>query len=386
MKLYAVLLFSLMLNGCSWITDYLGGDENVEPPKELVEIKNAIPLEKIWSQSTGVGSGDQLLRLTPAVNNNLVFVATRDGHLSAYNLEDGEQIWDVETKQQITAGPGVGSGYVLAGTRNAEVIAHQAIDGKPLWTMKLTSEVLSVPEISKDIAIIRTSDGRVTALNLEDGSKIWDFQKTEPSLTLRGTSKPVIANGSVISGFDNGQLFSVSLTDGHQLWQHSVAIPRGRTELERIVDLDADPVVADGVVYAAAFQANVAAISLGQGQLIWKRELSSYTGLSIMGPQLYVTDASSQIWALHVSNGASLWRQDQLQYRFLTAPVTHDQYVVVGDFEGYLHWLKQDDGTIVARMRADTKGFSVNPVVSNDILISLGKGGELTAFKLKAAR
>lgn len=386
MKLYLVLLFSMILNGCTWISDYLGGDENVEPPKELVDIKNAISLEKIWSLSTGVGSGDQLLRLIPAVDNKRVFVATRDGHLSSYKLEDGEPIWDVETKQQITAGPGVGSGYVLAGTRNAEVIAHQAVDGKPLWSVKLTGEVLSVPEISKEIAIIRTSDGRVTALNLQDGSKIWDFKKAEPSLTLRGTSKPLISNASVISGFDNGQLFSISLADGHQNWRNTVAVPRGRTELERVVDLDADPVIDNGVVYAAAYQANIAAITLDQGQLIWKRELSSYTGMSIMGSQLFITDASSQIWALHVSNGASLWRQDEIQYRFLTAPVTHDKYVVVGDFEGYLHWLNQDDGKVVARMRGDTEGFSVNPVVFDDILISLGKGGELTAFKLKAAR
>jgi len=386
MKLYVVLICSLMMNGCTWITEYLSGDENVEPPKELVELKNAIPLEKSWSVSTGVGSGEQLLSLTPAVFNKQVFIATRDGHLIAYKLSNGDQIWDAETKQQITAGPSVGSGVVLAGTRNADVIAYNADDGKPLWTSKLSGEVLSVPEINKDIAVIRTSDGRVTALKLKDGSKIWDFQKAEPALTLRGTGKPVISNNSVISGFDNGQLFSISLDEGRQNWRYTVAVPRGRTELERIVDLDAAPVIDNGVVYVAAFQGNISAITLDQGQLIWKRDLSSYAGLDILGPQLYVTDATSQIWALHVRNGASLWRQDQLQYRFLTAPVTHDKYVVVGDFEGYLHWMTQEDGKIVARMRGDSDGFSVNPVVAGETLISLGKGGELTAFKLKSVK
>jgi len=387
MKSYVIVIaLSLMLNGCTWISEYLSGDDNIDPPKELLELKNAIDIEKIWSVSTGDGSGEQLLRLTPAVEDGRVFVATLDGHLKAFKIADGEQVWDMETSQKLTAGPGVGSGLVLAGTRSAEVIALRTDDGKAVWTTKLSSEVLSVPEIRKDIAIIRTSDGRVTALNLEDGKKLWDVYKKEPSLTLRGTSKPLIVNDSVISGFDNGLLVAMSLSDGHQQWQRRVAVARGRTELERVVDLDADPVVSDGIVYAAAFQANIAAISLRDGQLIWQRELSSHAGMAVNDSQLYVTDSTSQVWALHVRNGASLWRQDQLQYRSLTAPVVFGEYVVVGDFEGYLHWLKQDNGEVVARMRGDSNGFSVRPVVAGDILISLGKDGDMNAFKLSKAQ
>ncbi len=378
-----IIIVSLLLNGCTWIGDYLAGDENIEPPKELVEIKNAISIDKLWSVDTGEGSGEQLLRLTPVVAGERVYTATRDGHLLAYRLQDGELLWDIDSGQQITAGPGVGDGYVLAGTRNAEVIAFRGDDGKQVWSASLSSEVLSVPEINQGLAIIRTSDGRVTALNLEDGKKLWDFYRAEPSLTLRGTSKPLMTSDSVISGFDNGQLVSISLADGRQQWRRKVAVARGRTELERLVDLDADPVVHDGIIYAAAFQVNVAAIRLQDGRLIWQREMSSHAGLGVSGSQLYVTDDSSQIWALHVRNGASLWRQDKLQYRSLTAPVVFSDYIVVGDFEGYLHWLRQDDGKIVARMRADTNGFLVKPVVSGDMLISLGKGGELTAFRLK---
>lgn len=387
MKSYVVLIaFAFMLNGCSWISDYLSGDDNVEPPKELVELKNTINIEKVWTVNTGDGIGEQLLRLRPAIDDGRVFVATLDGHLSAYKLSDGEQIWDMETSHKLTAGPGVGSGLVLAGTRSAEVIAHRADDGKAVWTTKLSSEVLSVPEISNDVAIIRTSDGRVTALNLEDGKKLWDFFKKEPTLTLRGTSKPLVVDGGVISGFDNGMLVAMSLAEGRQLWQKQVAVARGRTELERVVDLDADPVASDGVVYVAAFQSNVAAISLNSGQLIWQRELSSHAGMAISDSNLFITDSTSQVWALHVRNGASLWRQDQLQYRSLTAPVVFGDYVVVGDFEGYIHWLQQDNGEIVARMRGDSDGFSVSPVVADDTLITLGKDGEMNAFKLKVTK
>lgn len=387
MKFYVILIaLSMLLNGCTWISEYLSGDDNAEPPKELLELKNAIDIEKIWSVSTGDGSGEQLLRLTPAVVDERVFVATLDGHLSAYNIKNGEQIWNTETSQKITAGPGIGSGLVLAGTRSAEVIAHRADNGEAVWSTKLSSEVLSVPEIRKEVAIIRTSDGRVTALNLENGEKLWDFYKKEPSLTLRGTSKPLIVNDSVISGFDNGLLVAISLSDGRELWQRRVAVARGRTELERVVDLDADPVISDGIVYAAAFQANIASINVLDGQLIWQRELSSHAGMAVSDSQLYITDSSSQVWALHVRNGASLWRQDQLQYRTLTAPVVFGDYVVVGDFEGYIHWLNQDNGEVVARMRGDSDGFSVRPVVAGETLITLGQDGEMNAFKLGVAK
>lgn len=386
MKLILIVILASFLNGCSWISDYLSGDENIEPPKELVDIKNAIPITRVWSDDIGEGSGEQLLRLSPVIHDQLVYVASRDGQISAYQLKDGELAWSVDTKHVITAGPAVGDNTILIGTRDADVVAYQLADGQSLWSVKVTGEVLSVPEIKQGTAIIRTVDGRLTALNLKNGEKLWDFHKQEPALTLRGTSKPVIYEGQVISGFDNGKLYSIALEDGRLIWSNTVAVPRGRTELERIVDLDADPVVADGVVYAAAYQANIAAISISQGQLLWQRELSSFNGMDINGEHLFVTDNTSQVWSLHVNNGASLWRQDALQYRLLTAPVVHRDYIVVGDFEGYLHWLRKDDGKIVARLRGDSKGFAVNPVVAGDMLVSLGKSGELTVFRFQSDR
>ncbi|HEC29394.1 MAG TPA: outer membrane protein assembly factor BamB [Gammaproteobacteria bacterium] len=383
-KVVLIYSITLLLGGCTWFTNYFSGDDNIEPPEKLVELTNTIRLDKIWSVSTGSGSGERLLRLTPALSANHVYVSSRDGHLASYDINTGNRIWEVDTKKKISAGPGVGFGLVLLGTRDGRLLAYQSADGKPLWSVKLTSEVLSVPEIKGDTIIVRTGDGRLTALSAKDGKKIWDFKKREPALTLRGTSKPLIVDDMVLSGFDNGQLVSLSLKEGRQIWRRKVAIPRGRTELERIVDLDADPVIDDkGVIYVAAFQGNVAAINLADGRLIWRRELSSYAGLTVGGDHLFVTDDRSQLWSLHTKNGASLWRQDKLQRRSLTAPVVFGKYVVVGDFEGYLHWLDQSDGRIVARMRGDSNGFSVSPVTNGKILISLGKGGELSAFQLK---
>lgn len=384
MKRFLVIaLLSMLTSGCTWFTSYFSGDDNIDPPKELTDLKNKILIKKIWSVDTGKGSGEQLLRLVPAVEKESVYVATRDGSILAYAMNTGKQIWETNTDNKISAGPGVGSGIIVVGTRNAEVIAYNNSSGKQIWVTKVSSEVLSVPVVGQDVVVVRTADGRVTALDVKLGKILWEFQKSEPSLTLRGTSKPVISNGNVLSGFDNGKLISISIKEGRQNWQRKIAIPRGRTELQRIIDLDADPVVNKGVIYAAAYQGNVAALNEQDGSIIWRRKISSYAGLSVKGENIFLTDATGQVWSLHTGNGASLWRQNAFLWRSLTSPVVLGSYIVVGDFEGYLHFLDQADGHQLARVRADSDGIQVPPVVMNDMLISLGKGGELTVFKVK---
>jgi len=376
----------LSLSGCSWITGLFSADDNAVPPKPLTELKNQINVTRVWSVSTGAGTGEQLIRLQPVIVGDNVFVATRDGHIIRYNLVDGQPLQDINTGKKLSAGPGIDSGLIVVGTRDAEVHAYSVKTGKRVWSVPVSSEVLSVPAITETRVVIRTSDGRLTALARKDGKKVWELFKREPALTLRGTSRPVAVGDNIYSGFDNGQLVSVNLQTGRQNWRRLVAVPSGRTELERIVDLDADPVVSNGIIYVAAFQGHLAAINLADGQLVWQRDLSSYAGMVVDGVRLFITDDSSQVLSIHVRNGASLWRQDKLQWRFLTAPVVHGSYVVVGDFEGYLHWMDRKDGHLVARTRGDSKGFSVAPVSNSQYLISLGRSGELTAFRIKTAK
>jgi len=384
MKRFLVIVFiSLLTSGCTWLTSYFSGDDNVDPPKKLTELKNKITVEKIWSTNIGQGSGEQLLRLVPTIEDDYVYVASRDGSVLSYAIQSGQKIWETKTNNKISAGPGTGENLVVVGTRNAEVIAYDQTTGKQVWIAKVSSEVLSVPAIQENIVVVRTSDGRVTALDAKQGKVKWEFQKREPSLTLRGTSKPVISSGRVISGFDNGQLISITLEQGHQSWQKKVGVPRGRTELQRIIDLDADPIVSNGVIYAAAFQGNITAINESDGNIIWRRKISLYAGLDVEGENIYLTDATGQVWSLHIKNGASLWRQAALQRRSLTAPVVFKTFVVVADFEGYLHFLDQTDGDLLARVQGDSDGIQVAPVVKGNILISLGQSGELTAFRIK---
>jgi len=376
----------ISLSGCSWLTSYFSGDDNAVPPKELTELKNTINVKRVWSVSTGEGTGEKLIRLQPVIVGDSVYVATRDGHINRYKLTDGQLLQEIKTGNKLSAGPGVGAGLLVVGTRNAEVRAYSIKTGKLVWSVPVSSEVLSVPAITDTRVVIRTSDGRLVALAIQDGKKIWDIYKREPALTLRGTSRPVAVGDNVYSGFDNGQLISVNLENGRQNWLLRVAVASGRTELERIVDLDADPVVSNGIIYVAAFQGHLAAISLADGQLVWQRELSSYAGMVVDGVRLFVTDDSSQVLSIHVRNGASLWRQDKLQWRFLTAPAVYGSYIVVGDFEGYLHWMDRKDGHLVARTRGDTHGFSVAPVSNSQYLVSLGRSGELTAFQIQKSK
>ena len=385
-RLVLLLTFSVALGGCSWITSYFSGDDNAVPPRELTELKNEINITRVWSLNAGQGTGEQLIRLQPVIVGDSVYVATRDGHINRYKLADGKLLQEIKTGNKLSAGPGVGFGLLVVGTRNAEVQAYSMKTGKQVWSVPVSSEVLSVPAITGNRIIIRTSDGRLTALAIKDGKKVWDLYKREPALTLRGTSRPVAVGDNVFSGFDNGQLVSVNLQNGRQNWRRRIAVPSGRTELERIVDLDADPVVSNGVIYVAAYQGHLAAINLADGQLIWQRDLSSYAGMVVDGVRLFVTDDSSQVLSIHTRNGASLWRQDKLKWRSLTAPVVHGSYVIAGDFEGYLHWMDRKDGHLVARTRGDTSGFSVAPVSNSTYLISLGRSGELTAFQIQKAK
>lgn len=303
--------------------------------------------------------------------------------MQGIKLETGERLWDVETKTDISAGPGVGSGLVLVGTRNADVLALSMLDGKELWRTSVSSEVLSVPKVSAGIVIVRTVDGRTRALDASSGKRLWIYDRSQPVLTLRGNSSPAVTQDIGLVGFDSGKLAALLLQNGRLIWESTIAVPRGRSELERMVDIDGDPVVRNGVVYIVSYQGNVAALELNSGRLLWTRKMSSYAGLDVTDKQIYITDDESDVWALDRNSGASLWRQDKLKWRSLTAPVAMGNYVVIADFEGYLHWLSQEDGHLVARGRADSSGFASAPVVVGELLIALGKGGELSAFRIE---
>jgi outer membrane protein assembly factor BamB len=378
-----ILSLAVSVSSCGWVTDYLRGEDNSMPAAPLTEVDNEFAPKMLWKASVGDGEDGEYLKLTPALHDAKVFAADRKGLVAAFEAQTGKRLWAVKTDAPISGGPGAGDGLVLVGTSDATVIALHAADGSIAWTGSVSSEVLSVPAIGEGVVAVHTIDGRIFGLSAADGTKLWTYDRNAPVLTLRGNSSPLIVQGAAICGFDTGKLVALKLTDGTQLWEAGVAMPTGRSELDRIVDIDADPKVSGNTLYVTTFQGRVAAVELFSGRALWVRDMSSYAGLGLGEDKLYVTDEQSRVWALEQSGGGALWKQDKLNGRRLTAPAVIGRSVVVGDFEGYLHWLSDADGHIQARVRHDNDGIDAAPLVINDYLFVLGRGGTLAAYQLQ---
>lgn len=379
--LISLLLTASLLGGCS----LFGSKDNAEPPAELKDFSERVELRKLWSHSTGEGADEQFVKLLPTVADGRVYVADRNGSVAAYELDSGKLVWRNKTSLAISAGAGVGGGLVLAGGSEGRLVALDAETGEQRWVTDVTSEVLSVPRVDDGIVIVQTVDGTISALRAQDGERIWLYDRSVPVLTLRGTSSPLVEGGVVIAGFANGKLVALEAASGREIWSAAVAVPRGRTELQRIVDLDADPVISGGVLYAGSYQGRLVAVSLQDGRMLWNREMSTYAGISVDSSQVLVSDANSEVWAIDRRTGRSLWKQAELRQRALTGPASIDDYVAVGDFEGYLHLLSRSDGSIVGRTRVDSEGIQAAPVVVvGDRLLVLGAGGTLTLYRLEA--
>jgi outer membrane protein assembly factor BamB len=378
-----LLLGSLSLvGGCTALGNLFDDSDNTAEPAELVDFEPTIKVRTVWQRRVGSGAGKLFLKLRPAVDGERVYAATRGGRVRAFDARTGESIWDTETDSPLSGGPGVGDGLVLLGSSDGEVLALGEKDGEIKWRARVSSEVLSSPVAQGGIAVARTIDGKLFGLSIDDGTRLWVFDRTTPVLTLRGTSSPVLAAGTAVAGFDNGQVVAIALSNGQPLWQTRVAVPRGRTELERMVDIDADPVIEGNTVYAVTYQGQVAALELFSGKVIWRRDMSSYAGLGVGAENVYVTDESSNVWALKRSNSASMWRQAKLEARRVSPPAVFGRFVVVGDLEGYLHWLRKDDGQFVARVKVDSDGIIAAPVATPFAIYVYGSGGDLTALQV----
>ncbi len=383
-RLCSLLLATVALSSCG----LFGGDEEANPPAELVKFKATLKVRKAWS--AGVGKKTEYLRLAlvPASDGGRVFAAGHDGRVSAFEAERGKRLWTRKTKLALSAGPAVSGDLVVAGTSNGEVIALDADDGGERWQVSVSSEVLAAPAIARarDLVMVRTVDGKLIALDALTGNEIWFVQQSVPRLSVRGTGSPVIAGDTVICGFDNGKVAAYALADGSVLWEALINPPTGRTEVERLDDLNATLRIAGQTAYVTGYQGTVAAIELESGQVVWAREVSSYDSPAVDLTRLYVADAVGELHGLARSTGQEQWRDGSLLNRGLTGPAAFGSSVVVGDFEGYLHWFDAATGDLRARTRAGSHGIVSAPVVVNDLLLVLNDGGKLYAFRESASK
>ncbi len=375
-----IVVAAMALSGCGALTGFLADEENELAPAELESFEPAASIRTLWTRRVASGEGEQQLDLRAVLAGGRLFTAGHEGDVGAYDPLTGERIWETDTGLSLSGGPGVGSGLVVVGDSAGGVVALSRADGAVAWRARLTSEVLSAPAVGERIVAVRTVDGKLHGLDTASGARIWVYDRTVPALSLRGTSAPVIAGEAVVAGFDSGHLAAISLDDGQLRWEFQVAVPTGQTELERLADMDADPVVADGTVYAVAFQGRVAAFDLRTGRPLWQRDLSSHAGIGIGRRLIYVTDEESHVWAFDRGTGASLWRQDGLARRGVTRPVELGDHVVVADSEGYVHWLGIDDGRFAARSRAGGGAVTAPPVTGESAVYVFGRSGTLTSL------
>ena len=355
--------------------------KTAEPPAELVDLKPSLPVQKVWSNSLGGGGEELRLSLGVAFQDGVIYAAGRGGKVEAFDAANGRSRWSTDTKLDLSAGPGVGPGLVAVGTNDGDVIALDAQSGKKVWSVKVSSEVLSAPLITTDRVVVRTVDGRIRALDATTGKEQWTGEEPVPRLSLRGTAPPVLSGETVLCGYDSGKVVAYALSNGDVLWQAQVSTPRGRSELERLADVDSAVRVAGNDVYAVGYQGRIAMMGLDSGQVWWGRELSSYRGLALDDDQLYVATSDGSVVAMRRRDGTVLWQQDGLKRRGLSAPAVDGKAIVVGDFDGYVHWLDRDTGKFVAREHPGGARISAPPIAADGRVFVIDDEGKLAAFR-----
>jgi outer membrane protein assembly factor BamB len=369
----AALLFAA---GCS-------KDKDVEPPAALVKFPATLPVKKIWGDNLGGGKKQVLLRLGlgPAVDNGLVFAGSDQGELLAVSLDTGKKVWLKKLGLPLSAGPGAGHGMVVVGSSKGSIIALDGATGRVLWKTRVNSELLSAPAIGEKVVVMRAVDGRLHGFDARHGTELWSVEQQVPRLSLRGTAVPVIAKELAISGFDNGKVMAVSLNTGDTVWDTALASPHGRTELDRLVDIDSVVRVIGDNVFAAGFQGRTAMLALDSGQIWWAHDMSSDRGLSVDDDNLFVTQSDGVVVAMRQRDGSEVWRNDKLKRRGLTTPAVTSTAIAVADYQGYLHWLDKATGVLVARQRVAKYRVSNPPVAVKDTVIVLTDSGSLAAFR-----
>ena len=379
MRLFLPLTLATLIvaAGCS-------KDKDIEPPAKIVAFPAKLEVRKIWGDGVGGGKKQIKLRLGlgPALDNNLVFAASDKGHLVAVEFASGKTAWVKSFKKtKFSAGPAAGFGIVVVGTSKGQIYALEETTGKQVWTAKVNSELLSAPAIGEKLVVMRSVDGRLHAFNMHTGAELWSVEQQVPKLSLRGTATPVIAKEVAISGFDNGKIMAVSLKNGDTVWDTALATPHGRTDLDRLVDIDCAVEVVGDNVFATGYQGRTAMLALDSGQIWWSHDMSSYRGLAADEDNLYITQSDGEIIALRQKDGAELWRNNKVRRRALSAPVVLKDSIALADFQGYVHFFDKASGELIGRSRVSKQRVSSPPVGRGDTVVVMTDGGSLAAFR-----
>ena len=385
-RILAITALAVVLSGCSSIKNIFGNDKDDEKPTdpaELVDFTPTATVTKLWSASAGKGENRLGVRQGPQISDGRVYAAAIEGGVRAFDLQTGSVAWNYDSDLRLSGGPGVGDGLVVVGSLDGHVIALDAATGAEKWQAKVPSEVITAPTIGQGLVLVRSNDGRVSAFDAASGERRWFYNKDLPSLTVRGNASVTLGPGIAFVNNDDGTLSAMSLTDGRLMWSQIVGVPEGRTELDRMADADG-PAVLDGTtIFSTSYKKETVAIDGPSGRPIWTRDNGGVGGIGLASGSVVVADPAGIVWALDKSTGAPVRSHTVLDRRPSTAPTVHGDYVVVGDFDGYLHWLRLDNGELAMRERAGGKALRAKPVEADGILVVQNIDGELTAFRVQ---
>jgi outer membrane protein assembly factor BamB len=372
-----VIGLSICLQACTQVDNYLLGKDNSPKPTPLASIKSTTVLTQQWTIPIGkFTKSSTYLKIKPVVKGNLIYTADAGGLVQAVNKHSGKIVWSKKFNQTFVSGPSIAHGSIALGTNSAHVLLLRQSDGQELWRATLSSDVLSKPLISNQKVIVKTIDGQLYAFNLKTGEKIWVLDHGSPSLILKASSSPVILNKLVLVGFSDGKLDAVDIDFGHVVWQRSIAYARGSSDIERLVDIDTDPIVRSNIVYLASYQGYVGALSLDNGQFIWNKPASTFRNMVLNSNTLYMTDSKDIIWAFNAQNGEVKWKQPALKARGLTDPVLMGHWLILGDKTGYMHVVSTTTGELLGRTQLNG-AIDISPSISGHDVFVMTANGQL---------
>ncbi len=371
------LISALFLVGCD------DEDKDFYEPDPLVDIDEKFDIKILWSTSVGDGIGDSVVKLFPVYAYEKIYVADSSGLVTAIDPNNGKKIWESEFDIAISGGPAVANKLIAVGTNQGELVVADAETGTEKWRARVSSEIISSPAIGDGYVVVRTVDGKIYAFDAASGKQAWFYDESIPPLTLRGDSSPIILNGGVISGFSNGKLAVFILENGQLAWEKRIAIPVGSSEIQRLVDVDLQPLVVGSAIYIGSYNGNLASLDFRSGEFNWQRELSTFQDMAADALLLYTTHEDSHLSAINRSNGVIIWTLKDLHRRRLTGPAVVGDHVVVSDFEGYVHWISKKTGKIESRIHIDSSGIAAPALVIDDIVVLYARDGSLVAIKKK---
>ena len=396
-----VLLCAFAMSGCSWFSKKTGNE-----PMELVDFEQTLDLDKVWKRGIGEGQNEGFSSLTPALDGDTIYAVDYEGLVVAVNNKTGKKLWSRKVNKeqlglwgwvksffvtgdpnrQIVGGIAAENGLLLVATYAGEVMALSKENGDELWRKQLPGEIVSAPRTNGSVVATQTVNGKLFALDAKTGEQLWFYDNPPPVLTLRGTPSPIVTDTAIYAGFSNGRMMAFNPANGLILWEQRIASPKGRSELERMVDIHASPLIRDGVIYVGTYQGRISALARGTGSPMWGQDGSTSENLALSADKLFVSHADGKLVAYSATTGEKLWSNEKMLRRGLNGPQVFGDYVAVVDFKGYMHIVNQSDGEFVARVRVDRKGARAPMLTDGETLYVFTNRGKLIAYRAKAGK